>query len=118
MAILMQDVNNTNQVLNDVTKRWLPEFEKNYPELRLSYEGEVKNAGTTQKSMMKRIYIRTVRCISFLLSFQFESYSEPLVVLIAIPLALIGVIWGHLIMGLQFTMPSMLGICFFSRHSG
>ena len=27
----------------------------------------------------------------------------------AIPLALIGAIWGHLIMGLQFTMPSMMG---------
>jgi len=27
----------------------------------------------------------------------------------AIPLALIGVIWGHRIMGIQFTLPSMLG---------
>ena len=44
-----------------------------------------------------------------LLSFQFRSYFEPVVVLVAIPLALIGVIWGHLIMGLDLTMPSMLG---------
>ena len=102
------DVNNTNQVLNDVTKRWLPEFEKNYPELRLVYEGEVKNAGTTQKSMMSA-FILGLFGVFILLSFQFESYSEPLVVLVAIPLALIGVIWGHLIMGLEFTMPSMLG---------
>ena len=29
--------------------------------------------------------------------------------LVAIPLAMIGTIWGHLIMGLSFTMPSMLG---------
>jgi HAE1 family hydrophobic/amphiphilic exporter-1 len=34
---------------------------------------------------------------------------EPIVVIIAIPLAFIGVIWGHMLMGLDFTMPSMLG---------
>ncbi|MCW9016868.1 MAG: efflux RND transporter permease subunit, partial [Kangiellaceae bacterium] len=102
------EVNNTNQVLSDVAKRWLPQFEKNYPDLRLSYEGEVKNAGTTQKSMMSA-FVLGLFGVFILLSFQFESYSEPLVVLVAIPLALIGVIWGHLIMGLQFTMPSMLG---------
>ena len=44
-----------------------------------------------------------------ILSFQFRSYVEPLTVMIAIPLALIGVIWGHLLMGVDFSMPSMLG---------
>jgi multidrug efflux pump subunit AcrB len=29
--------------------------------------------------------------------------------MVAIPLALIGVIWGHIAMGLDLTMPSMLG---------
>ena len=45
----------------------------------------------------------------FLLSFQFRNYREPLVVLMNIPLALIGVIWGHKLMGLDITMPSMIG---------
>lgn len=102
------DVNNTNQVLRDVTKNWVPNFEKKYPELDYSFEGEVKNAGTTQQSMGSS-FIMGLFGVFILLSFQFKSYTEPLVVLVAIPLALIGVIWGHLIMGLQFTMPSMLG---------
>ncbi len=102
------DLNNTNQVLQDVTKNWVPQFKQNYPELDYSYEGEVKNAGTTQKSMGSS-FIMGLFGVFILLSFQFKSYMEPLVVLVAIPLALIGVIWGHLIMGLQFTMPSMLG---------
>ena len=102
------DKNNTTQVLSDVAKRWVPEFEKKYPDLSYSFEGEVKNAGTTQQSMM-RAFILGLFGVFILLSFQFKSYLEPLVVLVAIPLALIGVIWGHLLMGLQFTMPSMLG---------
>ena len=34
---------------------------------------------------------------------------EPLIVMSIIPLALIGVIWGHLLMGLSLTMPSIIG---------
>ena len=102
------DKNNTKQVLADITKRWLPQFEQNYPELSLNYEGEVKNAGTTQLSMV-RAFVVGLFGVFILLSFQFKSYVEPLVVLVAIPLAMIGVVWGHLLMGLQFTMPSMMG---------
>ncbi|MDQ7048110.1 MAG: efflux RND transporter permease subunit [Enterobacterales bacterium] len=102
------DKNNTKQLLNDVKKRWLPHFEKDYPELRISFEGEVKNAGTTQISMMKS-FVLGLLGVFILLSFQFKSYVEPIIVIMAIPMALIGVIWGHLLMGMQFTMPSMMG---------
>jgi multidrug efflux pump subunit AcrB len=102
------DKNNTKQLLADVTKRWLPIFKEKYPNLSYSFEGEIKNAGTTQVSMMKS-FIFGMLGVFILLSFQFKSYVEPIIVIVAIPLALIGVIWGHLIMGMQFTMPSMMG---------
>ena len=44
-----------------------------------------------------------------LLSFQFRSFLEPLAVMAAIPLAFIGVVLGHLTMGLEHSMPSMMG---------
>lgn len=47
--------------------------------------------------------------VFLILSFQFYSYSEPIVVMLLIPFALIGSIGGHLLLGLDFTMPSMLG---------
>jgi multidrug efflux pump subunit AcrB len=102
------DKNNTKKVLADVTARWLPQFNQRYPELTISFEGEIKNAGTTQISMMKAFVVGLFG-VFIILSFQFKSYLEPFVVLVAIPLAMIGVIWGHLAMGLQFTMPSMMG---------
>jgi len=102
------DKNNTKQLLADVSKRWIPIFNKKYPELNYSFEGEIKNAGTTQQSMMKT-FILGLFGVFILLSFQFKSYIEPIIVIAAIPMALIGVIWGHLLMGMQFTMPSMMG---------
>jgi len=47
--------------------------------------------------------------VFFMLSFQFRSYFEPIIVMLAIPLALVGVIAGHYVMGLDISMPSMLG---------
>jgi multidrug efflux pump subunit AcrB len=47
--------------------------------------------------------------IFILLSFQFRSYIEPAAVMVTIPLAMIGVIWGHLLMGLDISMPSIMG---------
>ena len=47
--------------------------------------------------------------VFLLLSFQFRSYVEPVIVMLAIPFALIGVIWGHAAMGLPLTIPSMFG---------
>ena len=102
------ELNNTKQVLDDLSKRWIPEFNQQYPGITLSVEGEIKNGAITQKSMMSS-FIFGLMGVFLLLSFQFKSYAEPLVILVAIPLGLIGVIWGHLIMGLDFTMPSMLG---------
>ena len=102
------DKNNTKQLLDDVSKTWIPIFNEKYPQLSYSFEGEIKNAGTTQQSMMKT-FILGLFGVFILLSFQFKSYVEPLIVIAAIPMALIGVIWGHLIMGMQFTMPSMMG---------
>ncbi len=47
--------------------------------------------------------------VFLLLSFVFRSYVEPLIVMVAIPFAAIGVVWGHLLMGLELSMPSVVG---------
>lgn len=44
---------------------------------------------------MARALLTGLVGVFFLLSFQFRSYIEPLIVMVAIPFALIGVIWGQ-----------------------
>lgn len=45
-----------------------------------------------------------------LLALVFRSYVQPLVVMVAIPLGLIGAVMGHMIMGLPLTILSIFGI--------
>ena len=44
-----------------------------------------------------------------ILSFQFRSYIEPLIVMVAIPFAFVGVVWGHFLHGQSLSLPSMMG---------
>lgn len=97
-----------NPLVNALKAEFLPDFHKKYPQVDIVFEGEVKEGNKTSGSMLRALLLGLVG-VFILLSFQFRSYVEPLIVMIAIPLALIGVIWGHLIVGVDLSMPSMLG---------
>ncbi|MDE0716121.1 MAG: efflux RND transporter permease subunit, partial [Gammaproteobacteria bacterium] len=43
------------------------------------------------------------------LAFQFRSYTLPLMIMLSIPFALVGTVFGHLLMGLDISMPSLIG---------
>ena len=45
-----------------------------------------------------------------LLAIPLRSYSQPLVIMSAIPFGLVGAVWGHLLMGMDLTILSMFGI--------
>ena len=86
----------------------LPQLSKRYPEVRVSFEGEVKESATTQNSMVSG-FILGLLAVFAILSLQFKSYLEPLVVMAVIPLGLIGVFLGHLLLGFSMSMPSIMG---------
>lgn len=99
---------NSNEITNKIVFEFLPKFKKKYPNIELSFEGEKKESKITSASL-QRGFIIGLLGIFILLSFQFKSYIEPIVVMLAIPMAFIGVIWGHLIMGKNLSMPSVIG---------
>ncbi|MEM8974007.1 MAG: efflux RND transporter permease subunit [Pseudomonadota bacterium] len=101
-------VGNASAIVNDTLKRFVPELKKKYPGVRVGLEGQNKETEVTQQSMVSGFVLGLIG-VYLLLAFQFGSYLEPVVVMIAIPLSLIGVILGHMLMGLDISMPSMLG---------
>jgi multidrug efflux pump subunit AcrB len=99
---------NAQQVVNDTKISFLPELLKRYPGVRVQLQGQASESAKTGSSMARGFIIGLVG-IFILLSFQFRSYIEPLAVMAIIPLGFIGVVLGHLIMGLEISMPSMMG---------
>ena len=102
------EINNTQAVIKDLQSSFLVDFQKRFTDITIAFEGEFKEGNLTRNSMRRSMLFGLVG-VFILLSIQFRSYTEPLLVMANIPLAFIGVIWGHLIMGLDITMPSLLG---------
>ena len=101
-------VANVKEIIGQFEKEFLPEFLKKYQGISVAQEGQAKEGAKTGKSLGKGFLVGLIG-VFILLSFQFRSFVEPLVVMVAIPFGLIGVIWGHILMGLDMSMPSMLG---------
>ncbi len=99
---------NANAIVSDTMTRLVPGLLAKYPGIAVDVEGQNAEAGKTQQSMLKGFLVGLIG-VFLLLSFLFRSYVEPIVVMLVIPLSLPGAIFGHMAMGLDFSMPSMLG---------
>ncbi len=101
-------VANANAILGDTQVRFIGDLQQRYPDIEFEFGGQNEEGAKTQQSMIAGFGIGMVG-VFLLLSFQFRSYIEPIVVMIVIPLSFVGVVYGHIAMGLDFTMPSLLG---------
>ncbi len=99
---------NSNEVINNTRENFLPQLAKEFPDISVLLEGQEKEGKMAMQGMAKAFLIG-IFGVFIILSLQFKSYLEPIIVMIMIPFALIGVIWGHLLLGLDLTMPSIMG---------
>jgi multidrug efflux pump subunit AcrB len=99
---------NVAEIIADTQARFLPGLIARHPGLGVTFQGEAREGEQTGGSVRNGFLLGLVG-VFLLLCFLFGNYSEPLVVMFIIPLGLIGVIWGHLAMGLDLSMPSMVG---------
>lgn len=99
---------NADAIINDIQQGWLADFAARHPQLDVTFEGQAARAAETGGSIRRALLIGLLG-IFLILSFQFRSYSEPLIVMLSIPLAFVGALWGHVLMGFYLSMPSMIG---------
>ncbi len=102
------EVANAGEIIADTRSRFLPELLARYPGMRVELEGQTQELAASGSSLQRNFLIG-LGAIFILLSFQFRSYIEPLVVMAAIPVGFVGVVIGHLALGLELSMPSMVG---------
>lgn len=101
-------VANADEIVRATLSSMVPDLMAEYPGLGIEVEGQNAEAGTTQASMMQGLMLGLIG-VYLVLSFQLRSYVEPIVVMSIIPFALTGVVFGHMALGLDLTLPSMLG---------
>jgi multidrug efflux pump subunit AcrB len=101
-------IGNADAITAQLVDGFLPDLVSATPGLDFEVGGQAANSAETVASILRGFLIGLVG-IYIVLSFQFRSYVEPIIVMITIPLAFLGVIWGHVLMGYNISMPSLVG---------
>jgi len=88
---------------------FIPALLEKYPSLRIRWEGQQEQDTESIGSLFTGLVIAMLATF-VLLTVEFNSYGQPLVVMAVIPFGIVGAIWGHAFMGLPLTLFSMLGL--------
>lgn len=99
---------NAKEILADTEKNFFPILKEKYPDITIKIYGQAKETKKAAKSFVGT-FIIGIFLIFLMLSLQFKSYLEPLIAMSIIPLSFIGVVFGHLLMGIDLAMPSISG---------
>ncbi len=79
------------------------------PNFEWGYAGDVEMMQESAASMGLALLL-AVAFIYIVLASQFESFSEPLLIMLSLPLAVVGALLGMLVTGNNLGMPAMIGV--------
>jgi len=100
---------NANEVRIALTDSFLPRLKNLYPGLRYTLEGEGKEQAESLGDVKTGLAIALFG-IYALLAIPFKSFSQPFIVMAAIPFGIVGAVVGHLIMGFDISLLSLFGM--------
>lgn len=99
----------TSTVQTSLTEDVLPQLALNYPGLNYSFQGRQAEMEESLGALAGGFTFALLAAFA-LLAIPFRSYSQPLVVMVAIPFGIVGAVCGHLIMGYSLSVMSMMGV--------
>ena len=98
-----------DQVIGSLTGDTLPALQEKYPGLTYSFEGRQADRRESMQSLMRGL-IMALLVIYAMLAIPFNSFIQPLIIMISIPFGIVGAVLGHLIMGYSLSVMSMFGV--------
>ncbi len=105
----VEPLSQTGQILATLNSQVLPELVQDFPGLTYGYQGKQARMKESTGGLANG-FIMAMVAIYFLLAIPFRSYSQPLIIMLAIPFGIVGATLGHLIMGYSLSLMSMMGI--------
>ncbi|MEO1474543.1 MAG: efflux RND transporter permease subunit, partial [Pseudomonadota bacterium] len=95
----------TNWVLDDL----LPDLKADYEGLEIGLGGEQEEQARAAPAIARNFSFAMMVVFS-LLALSFRSYSQPIIVMLAIPFGFMGALLGHAALGMNLTLLSFFGI--------
>ena len=100
---------NARQSVSKFTSEFTPTLAKSFPNVSIRWEGQQEETQDSVRSLMLGFAVAVLAMFG-LLTLEFRSYFQPLIILLIIPFGIVGAIWGHAALGLPLTMFSLFGL--------
>jgi multidrug efflux pump subunit AcrB len=104
-----EKIANPTEIMADLKKKTIPQLKADYPGLTFDTEGELKERKETMRGLGLG-FLAALGIIYVLLAIPFRSYSQPLLIMSAIPFGAIGAVLGHIFLGYSLSLMSMFGL--------
>ncbi len=102
-------VTTASAVINEIMETLQPDLASQYDGLEIGLGGEQEEQARAAPAMARN-FVLALLVIYALLALSFRSYSQPIIVMLAIPFGFMGGLLGHAALGLNLTLLSMFGI--------
>ncbi|WP_335965279.1 efflux RND transporter permease subunit [Galbibacter sp. PAP.153] len=104
-----EPANSVGRVMARINSEVLPQLRADYPGLTWSFEGSQADMRESTNTLRSG-FIIAMMLIYALLAVAFSSYIQPLVVMMAIPFGIVGAVIGHILLGYDLSLVSLMGV--------
>lgn len=99
----------TNTVLESLQQEELPRLRADFPGITWSFQGSQAEMRESTQALWGG-FMLAMAVIYALLAVAFGSYAQPLIVMAAIPFGIIGAVIGHILLGYDLSLISLMGV--------
>ena len=105
----VEPIGATAKILDEVETTILPELRANYLGLSAAYGGRQQSRKESTDALFFGL-LAALACIYVILVIPFRSYLQPMIVMLVIPYGVVGAVLGHILMGYNISVISMMGV--------
>jgi len=99
----------TDQVLQSLKADTLPVLQQKFPGLAYGFEGRQADRRESMRGLLLGLLMALV-VIYAMLAVPFNSFIQPMIIMMSIPFGIVGAVIGHLIMGYSLSVMSTFGV--------
>jgi multidrug efflux pump subunit AcrB len=100
---------NPKEIITKVSDDILPLLHSDFPGLLTTVEGEERERSDSMDSLFRGFYF-VLLLVYVLLAIPFKSYTQPFIVMSAIPFGFVGAAIGHILIGKDISLLSFCGL--------
>lgn len=97
------------RVIESLKRDVLPQLQADFPGLTWSFQGSQADMRESTRSLWGG-FLLAMAVVYAMLAVAFGSYTQPVIIMVAIPFGIVGAVIGHILLGFDLSLISLMGL--------